>query len=124
MRKPATLFKLGTLLISILMLTLSTYGQTRGVESGNRYERLIIRNVMVVDGNGTPASGPVDIVVEGNTIQSLRGVRPGADPYGSETHVLDGTGMYALPGLSTFMPIFMTAGVLLPFLLIICTSFG
>ena len=36
--------------------------------SGKRYPRLVIRNAMVVDGNGTPASGPKDIVIEGNTI--------------------------------------------------------
>jgi len=99
MNKSSHLFKLGVLFSSILIVTLSIDGETQGVESGNRYERLIIRNVMVVDGNGTPASGPLDIVLEGNTIQSVRGRRGGADPYGNEAHVLDGTGMFALPGL-------------------------
>jgi len=99
MRRPVTLFKYGALLSGIFVLVMGALGETRGVESGNRYERLIIRNVMVVDGNGTPASGPVDIVVEGNSIQAVRGVRRGENPYGGEAHVLDGTGMYALPGL-------------------------
>ena len=38
---------------------------------GVRPARLIIRNATVVDGNGTPAKGPFDIVVEGNTITQL-----------------------------------------------------
>ena len=88
-------------LIAFLILTLgsSLHGQSSGIESGQRYERLIIRNVMLIDGNGTPAQGPMDIVVQGNTIQSLRGARRGEDPYSGEAHVIDGTGMYALPGL-------------------------
>jgi imidazolonepropionase-like amidohydrolase len=73
--------------------------ESRGVQSGQRYERLIIRNVMMVDGNGTPASGPVDIWVAGGTIQTVRGARRGETPYANEDHVIDGTGMYALPGL-------------------------
>src|SRR5574342_478190 len=40
-------------------------------ESGKRYPRLAIRNAIIVDGNGTPASGPKDIVIEGNTIADI-----------------------------------------------------
>jgi formylmethanofuran dehydrogenase subunit A len=84
-----------------LILTLGSVlpGQTANVESGRRYDRLIIRNVMMVDGNGTPAQGPVDIVIEGSSIQSVRGARRGDNPYAHEAHVIDGSGMYALPGL-------------------------
>src|SRR5215204_6358438 len=35
---------------------------------GKRPARLVIRGAIIVDGNGTPASGPKDIVIEGNTI--------------------------------------------------------
>ena len=38
------------------------------VESGKRYPRIVIRGAIVVDGSGTPASGPKDIVIENNTI--------------------------------------------------------
>jgi imidazolonepropionase-like amidohydrolase len=101
MKRQVGLFPWGVVLGSIFLLGLNANGlaETQGVEHGQRYERLIIHNVMVVDGNGTPASGPVDIVLDGNTIQGLRRVRRGSDPYRSEAHVLDGTGMYALPGL-------------------------
>jgi imidazolonepropionase-like amidohydrolase len=59
---------------------------------------------MVVIGNGTPASGPYDIVIEGNTIADVvsldpvavrdgRARRPTADAE------IDATGKYVLPGL-------------------------
>jgi cytosine/adenosine deaminase-related metal-dependent hydrolase len=59
---------------------------------------------MVVEGNGTPAAGPYDIVIEGNSIAELvaldpvalkagRARRPAADAE------LDATGKYVLPGL-------------------------
>ena len=44
--------------------------------SGVRYSRLLIHNAMVVDGAGNPARGPMDIVVEGSTIASVRPARP------------------------------------------------
>jgi imidazolonepropionase-like amidohydrolase len=72
--------------------------ETRGVEHGKRYDRLIIRNVVVIDGKGTPARGPMDVVVEGNRIAAVRGADRRPDAYAKEPHVLDGTGMYLLPG--------------------------
>ncbi len=74
------------------------WGQTTGVKSGERYERLIIRNVMLIDGKGTPMRGPVDVVLANNIIESVRGARDG-ESYTKERHVLDGTGLYLLPGL-------------------------
>src|SRR4051812_33924021 len=41
-------------------------GQGLAPTSGVRPTRLIVRNATVVDGNGTPAKGPFDIVVVGN----------------------------------------------------------
>src|SRR5690348_6557643 len=75
--------------------------------SGVRPTRLLIRNATIVDGNGTPAKGPFDITVEGNTIVALTprdpvatggrgGGRGGVDP---NTVVIDATGKYVLPGL-------------------------
>jgi imidazolonepropionase-like amidohydrolase len=72
---------------------------SRGIAHGNRYDRLVIRNVIVIDGKGTPARGPLDIVVEGNKIAAVRGADARPDAYKDERHVLDGTGMYLLPGL-------------------------
>lgn len=76
----------------------------RGIQSGQRPQRFVIRNAMVIVGNGTPASGPYDIVVEGTAIASLvaldpvavrdgRARRPAADAE------IDATGKYVLPGL-------------------------
>jgi hypothetical protein len=75
-------------------------------EGGGPYDRLIIRGVHLIDGTGSPATGPVDVVVEGNVIRSIRTVgypglpindrrRPQAD---ENTEVIDATGMYMLPG--------------------------
>jgi hypothetical protein len=72
---------------------------THGVESGQRYERLVVRNVLLVDGKGTPMRGPVDIILQENRIQSVRSALRGEDAYTEESHVLDGTGLYVLPGL-------------------------
>lgn len=74
------------------------------VTSGERYGRLAIRNAMIVNGNGTPASGPADILIQGNTIAEVvwldpvamregRAKRPVADAE------IDATGKYVLPGL-------------------------
>ena len=84
--------------------------------SGVRPQRLIIRNAMVVDGNGTPAKGPFDITVVGNIITQLTprdpvstggqqpAVSAGKGSGGSRdadafTREIDATGKYVLPGL-------------------------
>ncbi len=76
----------------------------RAPRHGERSPRLVIRNAMVVEGNGTPASGPFDVVLEGNTIAQLVALDPVAVREGrarrpqAETEI-DGTGRYVLPGL-------------------------
>src|SRR3712207_30958 len=90
---------------SLLGLALdAAAAQVRTVAHGQRYPRFAIRNATVVDGNGTPARGPADIVVEGNTIAQVvfldpvavregRSRRPAADAE------IDATGKFVLPGL-------------------------
>lgn len=94
--------------IAILILSLITsvaFAQTRQkVESGKRYPRLVIRSAMVVDGNGTPASGPKDIVIEGNRIAEVVPLDPVALKEGRARRPegdaeIDATGKYVLPGL-------------------------
>lgn len=92
-------FGLIVILLFCFLITPVTNGETKGVENGQRYERLIIRNVIGIDGNGTPAKGPLDIVIKGNKIHSIRGANTKANAYANEAHVLDGKGMYLLPGL-------------------------
>ena len=102
-----------TLTVALLFVTLlavpiemgfGAHAQKQSVTSGQRYPRLVIRNAMIVDGNGTPASGPRDIVIERNTIAEIvpldpvalrdgRARRPAGDVE------IDATGKYVLPGL-------------------------
>ncbi|MAL17723.1 MAG: amidohydrolase [Balneola sp.] len=97
----------------LLILTFATFTvQAQMSDAPDRtdgegpYERLIIRGVNLIDGTGSPATGPVDIVVEGNKIASIQTVgypnlpinenrRPKAD---ENTQVIDAEGMYLLPG--------------------------
>jgi imidazolonepropionase-like amidohydrolase len=78
--------------------------QVRTVTSGQRYPRFVIRNATIADGNGTPARGPADIVIEGSSIAQVvfldpvavregRARRPAADVE------IDASGKFVLPGL-------------------------
>lgn len=65
--------------------------------------RLVIRGGILIDGTGTPARGPVDIVVEGGRITAIVGADPvsvarggGERPSGDRT--IDAAGLYVLPG--------------------------
>ena len=66
--------------------------------NGKRFNSLVIRNVIIIDGNGTPAKGPMDVIIKGNTIQSVVNANKD-ESYKEAEQVIDGTGMYMLPGL-------------------------
>jgi adenine deaminase len=84
-----------------------------GTTRGERFGRLVIRNATIVSGRGTPGTnramppeGPVDIVIEGNTIVNMIPVDAvNAAGYGrgyqraTGDRVIDATGMYVIPGL-------------------------
>ena len=70
------------------------------------FDQLIIRGVTLINGNGAPPLGPVDVVVEQNKIAKVATVgypgvainpnrRPELKEGGKE---IDATGMYLLPG--------------------------
>ena len=70
------------------------------------WPQLIIRGITLINGNGAPPRGPIDIVVENNVIKQIKVVgnpnvpiedegRPKLKPGGKE---LDCEGMYLLPG--------------------------
>src|SRR6478752_4576625 len=61
--------------LALALVAGSAAAQT-AVVSGTRPARLIIRNATIVDGNGTPAKGPFDIVVQGGTITQLVALDP------------------------------------------------
>ena len=73
------------------------------VESGKRYPRIVIRGAMIVDGSGTPAAGPKDIVIENNTITDVVNADAMAAGRGARRVAgdinIDATGKYVLPGL-------------------------
>jgi cytosine/adenosine deaminase-related metal-dependent hydrolase len=88
----------------LLMLAAALSAQTKTPENGKRYARLAIRNAIVLDGNGTPAAGPKDILIENNRIVAVipldpvavAGGRAKRSPADAE---IDATGKYVLPGL-------------------------
>ena len=74
------------------------------------YRSLVIRNITVIDGSGAPAFGPVEIVIKGNRIDSVqladaisrtenKADNVEAKPETSPERVIDGKGMYAMPGI-------------------------
>lgn len=73
-------------------------------EGAGPFERLIIRGAMLIDGTGSPAQGPMDIVIEGNRIVEVKGVGyPGVpikeeDRPGDATYEIDASGSYVMPG--------------------------
>jgi hypothetical protein len=72
--------------------------------NGKRYSSLAIRNALVIDGNGTPVTGPKDILIEGNLISRIVPLDPVALKSGlqkrPEAEVeIDAGGKYVLPGL-------------------------
>jgi imidazolonepropionase-like amidohydrolase len=78
--------------------------QTKAPVNGERYARLAIRNAMIIDGNGTPASGPKDILIENNRIVAVVPLDPVAVQSGRAKRLpadaeIDATGKYVLPGL-------------------------
>lgn len=75
-------------------------------EGDGPFDRMIIRGVTMIDGTGSPAVGPVDIVIENKRIARIVNVgypgvpvderrRPEA---GENDFVLDAEGSYVLPG--------------------------
>ena len=94
------------LLLAAPLLTTAprAQGARQQVVSGRRYARLVIRNATVVDGNATPAVGPVDIVIENNTISEVVSLDPVAVKSGTARRPaggaeIDATGKFVLPGL-------------------------
>ncbi len=57
---------------------------------------LMISGVMLVNGEGSPPMGPVNIRIEGDRIAAIEGATDSAREPGVRT--IDGAGMYALPG--------------------------
>src|SRR5438105_810299 len=91
--------------IGVLALAGTAAAQGTAPTSGRRVRRLLIHNAIVVDGNGTPASGPKDIVIENNVIADVVPLdavsvsRAGGRSNIQADAVIDAGGKYVLPGL-------------------------
>lgn len=102
-------------LIVNLFLLCFLWGNTQVLKSPNRgdgegegpFPQLIVRGATLINGDGSPPRGPVDIVIENNIIKSIKSVGyPGVeiDPK-NRPALMDGgkeiqaEGMYVLPGL-------------------------
>ena len=76
----------------------------RAGEGVGPFKKMVIRGVTVIDGTGGPPSSPMDIVVEGNRITSVRQAGwPGLPMAANREprdfdHEIDGTGMFVMPG--------------------------
>lgn len=92
-------------ILLFLIGTMNLFAQENYLGEGP-FEQLIIRGVTLINGDGSPPRGPVDIVVENNTIVRVEvvgypgveineGSRPKLKKGGTE---LDANGMYLLPG--------------------------
>ena len=88
-----------------LVITINVNSQEKNLSEGP-FNQLIIRGATLINGNGSPPIGPVDIVVENNIIKSIRNVGyPGIEIVDSRRPKLknngreiDANGMYILPG--------------------------
>jgi hypothetical protein len=96
-----TLFTLITLLI-----TFFSYAQSSNTTAEGPFNQMIIRGAILINGNGAPPIGPVDITIENDKITGINVVgypgvpinkskRPKLKNGGKE---IDASGMYVLPG--------------------------
>ncbi len=61
------------LFISCVLFSFNLSSQEKNLSEGP-FEQLIIRGVTLINGNGSPPLGPVDIVIEKNIIKSIKTV--------------------------------------------------
>lgn len=94
------------LLFVITLIPQTIFAQNSNAEiSGKRYKRIVVRNAIVVNGSGKPASGPFDIVIENDLISAIVAIDPVAVKAGTAKRPakgdveIDAEGKYVLPGL-------------------------
>jgi cytosine/adenosine deaminase-related metal-dependent hydrolase len=88
---------------AVLSICVAAAAQTT-IVSGRRYPRLLIRNATIIEGNGTPAAGPKDIVIENNLITNIVPLDAVALSRGEARRPkgdieIDAAGKYVMPGL-------------------------
>lgn len=86
------------LLSASLLLVALGWAQDKAPQHGQRVAKLVVAGAIMVDGVGTPAEGPVDIIIENNRIARIARANPGGRHRQEADVVIDADGMYALPG--------------------------
>ncbi|MFC1639320.1 amidohydrolase family protein [Gemmatimonadota bacterium] len=81
-------------LLSLLFAIPAAAQNTQLPIHGEQYDRLLIRDVHLIDGNGTPMTGPSHVIVENDRITYV-----GRRVDGDFDAVIDGNGRFLLPGL-------------------------
>ena len=99
-----SIFRLRVLSLLLFFGLFARSDAQTNVSSGTQYDRFVIRNAIIVEGDGTPAIGPFDIVVEGKIITSIVPLHPVALKSGTANRPqgereIDATDKYVLPGL-------------------------
>jgi cytosine/adenosine deaminase-related metal-dependent hydrolase len=95
----------GLAAVALLCLPLALDAQgSAPATHATRARTLAIRNATIVDGNGTPARGPADILIVGDTIAQVVWLDPVAVSDGTARRPaadaeIDATGKFVLPGL-------------------------
>jgi len=93
----------------ILILSLNVHATPEAIPDRERgegpFERLILRGVIIVNGEGAPPVGPMDVLIEGNRITEIRDLglyKPVPEtkriPVQQGDRVLELDGSYLLPG--------------------------
>ena len=77
--------------------------QSSGDENEGRYDRLVIKNINLIDGAGAPTQGPVTVEISQDRIVAIHSsgtgsLHMGGKDYSDDTRIIDGTGKYLLPG--------------------------
>lgn len=76
----------------------SLSAQTKSPQHGQRSNQLVITNALMIDGVGTPAEGPVDILIKQNRIERITRSRANADYFKTADAIIDAKNQYVLPG--------------------------
>jgi len=93
----------------VIIFSINIYAAPLSVPDRHRgegpFERLVLRGVIIVNGEGAPPVGPMDVLIEGNRITEIRSLGlykpvPDSDriPVLPGDHVMELEGHYLLPG--------------------------
>lgn len=95
-------------ILTVLLIATTLFAKPKryGDLAEGPYDKLVIQNIMVIPGHGGPPVGPYDIVIEKNMITKMTPFDPvtaerrGDTKRASGDRIIDGTGLYAMPGMT------------------------